>query len=187
MKKRYKLGNINKLEVTADASVASGFILLWSIFSLIGNKVFRFHPTAAITGGFLAATLHFVAELWHQQGHARAAERTGYPMGGVHLWGVLGTSVYPNDEPSLPPEVHVERALGGPQASAVLTLAAGLVALLVRPFSKPAFMVASLFAGENLGIFTIGAFLPLPFMETDGTTLQRYRDSHRKRMVVIQE
>ena len=63
-----------------------------------------------------------------QLGHARAAEQVGYPMEGVHLWGVLGTSVYPTDEPELPAEVHVERALGGPKASAVLAVAAGGVA-----------------------------------------------------------
>ena len=40
---------------------------------------------------------------------------------------------------------------------------------------------------ENMAVFTVGAFLPLSFLETDGAALQRYRNSHRKRMVVIQE
>lgn len=187
MNKRRKVGNIGKLEITADATTIGGFALLFAVFSLLGSKLFRLKSPAALTGGFLAAMLHFVAELWHQAGHARAAEETGYPMQGVHLWGVLGTSIYPADEPDLPPEVHVHRALGGPRASAVLTLVAALVALMVRPVSKLAFMVSSIFAGENLGIFTAGAFLPLPFMETDGTTLQRYRSIHRERMIIIQE
>lgn len=187
MNKRQKLGTLGKLEITADASAIGGFALLFVVFSLLGAKVFRLKPAPAFAGGFVAAMLHFVAELWHQAGHARAAEETGYPMQGVHLWGVLGTSIYPAGEPDLPAEVHVHRALGGPRASAVLTAAALLVALMVRPVSKLAFMVSSIFAGENLGIFTAGAFLPLPFMETDGTTLQRYRTSHRKRMIIIQE
>jgi hypothetical protein len=187
MNDRIPLGKVSNLRVTAQPSAAAGFLLLWAVFSLLGAKLFRLKPGAAATGGLLAAALHFVAEMWHQLGHARAAEKTGYPMEGVHLWGVLGTSVYPNGEPELPAEVHVERALGGPRASAVLTVAAGISAALVRPFSRLAFMVASIFALENSLIFTIGAFLPLPFMETDGTTLQRYRAEHRKRMVIIQE
>lgn len=187
MNKRRKLGNLGKLEITADTSVIGGIALLFVVFSLLGMKLFRLKPPAALVGGFLATILHFVAEMWHQTGHARAAEQTGYPMQSIHLWGVLGTSVYPADEPPLPPEVHVQRALGGPRASALLTVAAGLIALMVRPVSRLAFMVAAIFAGENLGIFTVGAFLPLPFMETDGTTLNRYRADHRKRMIIIQD
>ena len=187
MNGRFSLGKIGKLDITGEPSAAAGFLLLWAVFGWLGSKLFRLKPGAAATGGLLAAALHFVAEMWHQLGHARAAEQTGYPMEGVHLWGVLGTSVYPADEPQLPAAVHVERALGGPRASAALTVATGVLAVLVRPFSRLAFMIASIFALENSLIFTIGAFLPLPFMETDGTTLQRYRAEHRKRMVIIQE
>lgn len=187
MNKRQKLARFGRLEITADASVIGGFVLLVAVFSWLGARVFRLKAPAALTGGILAALLHFVAEMWHQTGHARAAEDTGFPMQGIHLWGVLGTSIYPPDEPTLPPEVHVQRALGGPRASAVLTLAAVLITLIVRPVNRLAYMVSAIFAGENMGIFTVGAFLPLPFMETDGTTLNRYRDSHRKRMVIIQD
>lgn len=187
MTKRYPLGTVGKLEITAEPSAAGGFLLLWAVFSFLGLKAFRLKPGAALTGGLLAAALHFVAELWHQLGHARAAEKYGFPMEGVHLWGVLGTSEYPPDETQIPAEVHIERALGGPRASAVLTVIAGLITLIVRPISKPAFMVASIFTLENLGIFSVGAFLPMPFMETDGNTLLRYRNTHRKRMIVIQE
>lgn len=187
MIEKYSLGKIGKLNISAEPSAAGSFFLLWPLFSFLGLKVFRLKPGSALIGGLLAATLHFVSEMWHQMGHARAAERTGYPMEGVHLWTVLGTSVYPSDEPELPPEVHVDRALGGPRASAFLVLVGGLVALISRPFSSLTYMLGTVFALENLIIFTLGAFLPLPFMETDGTTLKRYRDTHRKRMVIIQE
>ena len=48
-------------------------------------------------------------------------------------------------------------------------------------------MASGMLALENLLIFSVGAFLPLPFLETDGTTLRRQRQAHRKRMVVIQK
>lgn len=187
MKERHMVGKIGGLRVTAEPSTAGGFLLLWAVFSLLGRGIYHLRPRAAVAGGLLAAGLHFLSELWHQMGHARAAERTGFPMTGVHLWGVLGTSIYPPDEPELPDEIHIERALGGPRASLGLTLAALLIALVVRPAGRMGLMVASLFALDNLFIFTVGALLPLPFLETDGAVMQRHRHAYRKRMVVIQE
>lgn len=109
-------------------------------------------------------------------------------MTGVRLWGVLGTSLYPPDEPELPNEVHVARALGGPLASAWLTGAGALATLLTWPVGGVARMISVLFALENLLVFTLGAFLPLPFMETDGTTLLRHRRAAgRDRRIVIQD
>jgi hypothetical protein len=175
------------LDVTADQTAAFGLLALWALFSLLGVRLFRLRPVAALTGGLLAAVLHFFSELWHQSGHALAAKRTGYRMSGVHIWGVLGTSVYPSDEPALPPEVHVERALGGPRASALLTTLWALLALATRSARGVVYMVATLETLENLLVFTLGAFMPLPFLETDGTVLRKYAVRHRRRMVIIQE
>lgn len=187
MSKRYPLGHAGNLAISAEPSAAAGAVLLLVIFSTIGRRVFRLSPREALAGGLLATALHFLSDLWHHAGHARAAERTGYPMTGVRLWGVLGTSLYPPDEPELPGEVHSARAMGGPKASAWLALAGAVAALLTRPLNRVAFMASVMLALENLLIFSVGAFLPLPFLETDGTTLRRQRQAHRKRMVVIQK
>lgn len=186
MNKRYPLGHVGDLAISAEPSAAGGAVLLLAVFSFLGRRVFRLTPRAALAGGLLATMLHFLSELWHQSGHARAAERTGYPMTGVNLWGVLGTSIYP-DEPDLPGELHVERALGGPKASAWLVAAGVLAGLVTRPLNRFAFVVSTLFALENLLVFTVGALLPMPFVETDGMTLRKHRQAHRKRMVVVQE
>lgn len=187
MRQRYPIGRISKLDITADATAAAGGLLLWAVLSLVGRRLFRLRSGEALAGGLIATVLHFLSELWHQAGHARAAEATGYPMTGVHLWGVLGASVYPADEPELPGEIHVARAMGGPRASGRLAVAGGLLALLAWPLGGMAHMVALLFALDNWLVFTLGAFIPLPFMETDGTILQRYRQSHRKRALTIPE
>lgn len=187
MRQRFTLARVGRYEITAEPSAAGGLLLLWLVFGLVGRKVFRLRPPAALIGGLLAGVLHFLSELWHQAGHARAAERTGYSMDGVHLWGVLGTSLYPRDEPPLPAELHVERALGGPRASARLAAAAALFIPIARRLGGIPYMLTALTALENLAVFTLGAFLPLPFMETDGTILQRYRNEHRRRMVTISE
>ena len=177
----------NRLEISAAPSAVGGALLLLAVFSFVGRRVFRLRPGAALAGGALATGLHFVSELWHQGGHARAAASTGYPMTGVRLWGILGTSLYPPDEPPLPGEVHVARALGGPRASVWFVVVGGVVALATRPIGGIAHMVSSLFALENLFIFTLGAFMPLPFMETDGTTLLRHRRALGRRTVIVQE
>jgi hypothetical protein len=187
MNERYSLGQLGNLKITADRSAARGFILLWAILSIVGLVLFRLKPRAALAGGLLGATLHLASELWHQMGHARAAERTGHPMRGVHLWGLLGASIYPADEPQLPDEVHVARAVGGPQASAVLAVAGGLLALVTRPWGGAAHMAATILALDNLLVFTLGAFLPMPFMETDGEVIWRYVYGHRKHRVLVQE
>ncbi len=176
-----------RLAISAAPSAVGGAIGLLAVFTLLGRWVFRLRPGAALAGGALATALHFISELWHQSGHARAAAQTGYPMSGVHLWGVLGTSLYPPDEPELPGEVHARRALGGPRASAWFAAAGGLVALATRPIGGVAHMVSTLFALENLLIFSVGALFPLPFMETDGGTLRRHRHPRRKQRNVVQE
>jgi hypothetical protein len=178
---------VGKLAVTAEPSAAASGLALWAVFALLGRRVFRLRPGTALAGGLLATALHFLSEMWHQTGHARAAARAGHPMIGVHLWGPLGASVYPDDEPELPAEVHVARALGGPRTSALLAVAGAALALVVRPVSRLGFMLAALLGLENALIFTAGALLPMPFMETDGGTLRRYLRSYRKRMVVVQE
>src|SRR5258706_526147 len=86
-------------------------------------------------GGLLAVALHWLSEIVHHLGHAIAARRTGYPMSGIRLGflGVLTSSVYPRDEPELPPALHIQRALGGPLASLAIGLVAGALALALHP------------------------------------------------------
>jgi Zn-dependent protease len=186
MKEHRPLGHIAGIDITADRSAGAGAIGLAVLYTLSGLTLFRLRPRQAVVGGLLATVLHFVSELWHQLGHARAAEETGYPMRAINLWGVLGTSIYPADEPPLPGKIHVARALGGPKASLQALVIGGLLALLTRPIGGIGYMITTLFAAENLLVFTLGAFLPLRHPETDGTILLRHRPGRRNR-IVIQE
>lgn len=178
------LGKIDGIPITAERSVLAAALALWVGFAVLGRRVWRLKAGAAVAGGLLATLLHFASEIWHQMGHARAARRTGYPMSGVHLWAALGTSVYPPDEPIVPDEVHVARALGGPRASLVLTLVGSILALLAWPLRSMVSMVLAILALDNLLVFTLGALLPLKIIETDGDALIRHR---RRRTIVIKE
>lgn len=174
MSKTIFLGRLGGLTLSARPNALIGLILLWLALSAIGIGLLRLPLPSAVAGGLVAALLHFIGELVHQLGHARAAARTGYPMSGVRFWWVLGQSIYPRDEGDLPAPVHIQRALGGPTASLIMALIGGLIALALRAVGGMAWWVALFFFLDNLLVFTLGAFLPLGF--TDGSTLLRYRN-----------
>lgn len=81
----------------------------------------------------------------------------------------VATSLYPKDEPELPGEIHIRRALGGPPGSLTLSLTAGVIALILRPIGGVVWWVALFFFLDNFIVLTICAFLPMGF--TDGSTL----------------
>ena len=166
---KIKLGKVAGLELSARPSAIVGFVLLWVLLGGVAALLLKVPLGEAIVGGFIAVVLHYVSEIVHNLGHAWAARRTGYPMIGVRLFGVLGVSLYPQDEPPLPADVHIRRALGGPAASLLLTLVAAVITLVLRPARDTPWLVAAFCFLENLLVFTLGAFLPLGF--TDGSTL----------------
>ncbi len=157
------------LELAAKPSAFLSFAALLATAALFAWKILKWRPVTAVVGGFLVATGHVSSELWHQLGHARAAQMTGFPMKGIHFWGPLATSVYPRREGILTPEVHIQRALGGPLFSLFLAVATGLMSIPLRAWGGlPLFLTFFTFL-DNLLVFTMGALLPLGF--TDGDTL----------------
>jgi hypothetical protein len=113
----------------------------------------------------------------HNIGHNTAARSTGHPMVGTRLGFllVLGASLYPADEPELPPDVHIRRALGGPVGSALFTVVLGALALALSGTSVG--WVAVVWFIDNLLVFTLGAWLPLGF--NDVSTILYWRGKRR--------
>lgn len=166
MKRHWPLGTIAGLELSAAPSALAGSLALAALLVALLRRAGR-TPAQAVLLTAAALPLHWLCDLWHQLGHAAAARATGFPMRGIHAWGLLSTSRYPPDEPPLPAEVHIQRALGGPPAS---LLAALVAAVLVRGARRPgAVRDLALFALADNLILGLGALLPLPF--TDGGTL----------------
>lgn len=168
----YSLGSLAGLTITADHRALIGSLVLWLIFSAVGLLFLKLDPIQAVVGALLAVLLHWASEFVHHLGHAWAAQRTGYPMRGIRLWWLLALSKYPRDEPPLPPSVHIRRALGGPFFSAILTVLAGIVALVLQNVGGILWYLALFLFLDNLLVFTLGSFLPLGF--TDGSTLLKY-------------
>lgn len=169
MTNEIKLGQVAGLSLIVMPSAIIGSILLGVLLGGVAAVLLKASLGEAIVGGLIAVIVHWASEMVHHLGHAWAARRTGYPMIGVRLWGVLGTSLYPPDEPTLPATVHIRRALGGPAASLLLTLLAAIVALALRPVGGVPWWIGAFFFLENLFAFTLCAFIPMGF--TDGSTL----------------
>ncbi len=171
--KEFHAGRLAGLEISILPAALLGALLLWGVLS--GALLVFFNPGIgpALLLGLAGVAIHFFSELMHQLGHAWAARRTGYPMTGIRFGNLalLGTSLYPPDEPELPAGIHIRRALGGFPVNLLLGLLAGFLALRLAPGS--ALWLLALFACfENLLVFGLGALLPLGF--TDGSTLLHY-------------
>lgn len=160
------------LKITAGTSAFVSMVVVGIVMAGIGLIVFQFDLATSILGALLVIVIHWTGELWHQLGHAWAARRTGYPMIGVHLWTVLGVSIYPKDEPALTGKIHIQRALGGPLFSFIAGLIGAILAVLLPASLTLPYILLVWFTIEHLGIFAAGAFLPLGF--TDGSTILRY-------------
>lgn len=169
MRRRFSLGRFAGLDSSAGPSALLGSAAIAALTTVILRRSGRPWGQAMITG-FMAVLLHWLSDLIHHLGHAFAARQTGYPMRGVHFWGVLGTSLYPRDEPPLPAETHIRRALGGPIASTLLALTAAVLQLARRPAGMARDL--ALWAVLDNLILGVGALLPLPM--TDGGTLRAW-------------
>jgi hypothetical protein len=170
----YRLGTLADLRLSAVPFALVGSILLLVSLSGIAMGVLHAPVGEAIAGSLLAVLLHWVATLVHHLGHAWAARRTGYPMSGIRfgMWGLLATSLYPPDEPSLPANIHIRRALGGPLGSLLFSLVALGIALVFRTVNESLGWAGTFFFLDNLLVFTLGPFVPLGF--TDGSTLLQW-------------
>lgn len=151
-----------------------GSVVLTIALYLIGMRL-PLLTNDALIGALIGVVLYWGLVTAHHLGHSWAAARTGYPMTGIEYGrlGLLARSVYPDDEPKLPPRVHIRRALGGPIAS-------GLLAVISFVLMVITFEVSSLLAWLSLQalvynlILSVGALAPFPGLD-GGTILYRMR------------
>jgi hypothetical protein len=160
---------LNSMALIAFGGLAAVMFVIWL---LLGFSFFE-----ALAGGLIAALLHELLTFAHHFGHAIAARRVGHPMEGIHFWGVLAISVYPRNEPALPGRIHIQRALGGPILSGLITVLLGIVLVLLRPHEGLLDALIVFATLDSLLTYTLGPLIPLQNIagiETDMDTLLKW-------------
>jgi len=141
-------------------SVFLGLDAIALILALIAKFLFGFSVMDAIVVGIVGALLHGLSGVLHQYGHFLMARRSGYPSNGLIMWWILGTTLYPEDEGALPPQIHIQRASGGALMSGLVALAVALVLFGLNPQGAIIRFLLGWVLLESLLVFTLGALLP---------------------------
>ena len=135
----------------------------WAYLAKQSNKPGRSWLTR-ITVGFLKMVAMLGSEWLHNLAHAAAARMVGKPMDALRVtWGLPLVVYYEPDDPSVTPEQHIARSLGGPVLNAGLLVP--LTGLRSRTKSGTAAREVCEFAlGTNVFLGTVG-MLPIPFFD----------------------
>ncbi len=181
MRRTSTLFTLMGLRVTITPMALVAYVALAVALMLVGLLI-GLTFVEALAGGLIAALLHYLLSFAHHLGHAIAAQRTGYPMTGVHFWGILGLSLYPRDEPALPGRVHIQRALGGPLMSGAISIALAVLAAIVRPPDNLLDWLIVFALTDNVLTYTLGVLLPLRTLvgiETDMDTIMKWSSTRQ--------
>ncbi len=164
------LGSIAGLPVTARASFFPVRLAFAVFLLLFGRFVFKLSSPKALLFALVASVLDPLIILIHQLGHAWAAKKTGWPMNGISFWSLFSTCYYPPDEPELPPEVHLRRAIAGPLVSFLNGLIVGLLGLRFFPRKGIGRLLVKFWILDASVMRSIGALGPVSF--SDGPTIR---------------
>lgn len=174
MNRRIPLGRWGGLPVTISPLSAAMLIAMGLLIALISIPLAGLDAGAAVVAGLVVAIGFFLSEWLHQWGHAVAARRTGYPMQGIHFFSLFAISLYPPDEPALPPSTHMRRALGGFWINLLIGLLLGAAALNLGPTAGAVGWTTTVIAFWNFVVLGLGALLPINLpgiLVTDGASL----------------
>lgn len=163
------------LALSARPSAFIAAAALFAALAAAGLAMLGLSLADALIGAAAACGLHWLSLGVHHLGHAAAAARVGHPMTGIQWWGPFGRDVYPADEGTLLARVHIARALGGPIASALLSLVAFALWFAFRNQGGWLSPVALFFLLDNALVMTLQVALPLGF--NDGATLWKVRSA----------
>lgn len=186
------IGRVFGLETTITALFWPSYLVLAVLAVGLAHWLVRVPLGLSIVAGVLSALLFMVCEWLHQLGHSLAARRVGHPMVGIQFFNLFSAGQYPSDEPVLPPQVHVRRALGGFWINLVIGLLLLPVTLKLWPMGReilpPLVSLVAWLAGfgafVNIVVLGVGALLPLKIpgggLNDGGTLLHYWLESRRK-------
>lgn len=164
------------LPVTFNWSGIIASIIMWLVLTIAAVVITSLTPLDALIVGLIAMLLFWVNDLLHQYGHYLAGKRVGYPMQELYTVGMIAASRYPKNEPDLPAEVHIQRALGGPVLGLIEIVIAGAVVAFFWGSAGTALRFLMGWFMLELTLLTLGSFIPFKMgkIEFDGYTLKKW-------------
>lgn len=162
--------------ITYVRSAIYGSLVLVIVLTIAAILLTDLTPLDALIAGFIAMLLFWLSDIVHQYGHAVAAKRTGYPLSHIRMRTIISITIYPATEPQLSPDIHIQRALGGPIASAIMTIIVGILTLMFWEVGGMLQFLLGYTFLTNLFLAVGSLAVPLytDFLEFDGGTILHY-------------
>lgn len=185
--KDIELGRWFGLRLSVSPVAILAFAVLGMVCTVLAAVWLKLGLLESLQAGLWSALVFFISDLAHQWGHARAAQATGYPMTGIRFHSLFSASQYPPDEPPLPPQIHIRRALGGFWVNLLIGVSlapfAGLM-MLASGGGGAARWVLPFVMFTNVFVLGLGALLPIDipgvFTVDGGTILRAWLEMRRK-------
>ena len=155
--------------ITVKPAILANLFGLWGLLSWLAGRrqPGRPWPTSLVVGA-LSTLVLLAADLGHAMAHIVSACSAGAPMDRIELSAGMPRTVYLDND--VPPEVHRQRALGGPVFN-VVGLAASLTLRRLAPRDTAAYEIAG-WSSLGHGLLLAGSLAPLPIV--DGGTILKW-------------
>ncbi len=185
MNKSFHLLTVFNVRITFTPLCVVTYLILIPPFTWLGMTLRNLTLAEGLIASFFIIVLMFITENIHQLGHAWAAKSVGYPMIGIRHFSWFSASIYPKDEPPLPPQTHIKRALGGFWINLLIGLALAPFAFYLWNINGVAAFTVVATSAWNFFVLGLGALLPIDFngFTVDGGTILHYwKEMNRDKM-----
>lgn len=176
MNKSFPLLTLFNVRITVTPLCVINYLILIPPLAWLGLTLRNLTLVEGLIAGVLIIVLMFATENIHQLGHAWAAKSVGYPMIGIRHFSWFSGSIYPKDEPPLPPQTHIKRALGGFWINLLIGLALAPLAFYLWTLNGVAAYTMAAASVWNFFVLGLGALLPIDIngFTVDGGTILKY-------------
>lgn len=145
-------------------------VLLTSLLTwAAGRRKPELSPFQRLGVGLLAMLVAWFADVGHAMAHTVSARLAGAPMDEILLSSGMPRTLYQDN--AVPPQIHIQRSLGGP----IFSLASFVLSLLWWRRSPPGSLGRDLAGVSLLGhsFILLGSLAPLPMV--DGGTILKWK------------
>lgn len=162
--------------INLNPAILANLFGLWGLLSWWAGRRQPARPwPVRLVVGALSTLVLLAADLGHAMAHIISARSAGAPMDRIEVSAGMPRTIYLDND--VPPEVHRQRALGGPVFNAI-GLAASLMLRRLAPRDSVAHEIAG-WSSLGHGLLLAGSLAPLPIV--DGGSILKWTIVERGR------